>query len=195
MILPNATSRPFSNRLVFALVLLLTLATSSCNKNDGGGSAGASSGNGVDAIAGSGGDRDAVKAVSDELAKRWTKTSDGWISEFPSKVSLLTGQRSGPESYYRQIKALKFDLETNDLSESDKLNGVQFRGHCQFDPAPVRLYNDPNAFGGPTWSEWHPSNESAVVVKKNGKWDVVGEAGGWIVAGAAPAPGVVAQLK
>src|SRR5947207_14653854 len=59
------------------------------------------SGSGVDAPAGQG-DSEAVKAVCDELAKHWVKTGDGWVSEFPSQVSLATGKRAGPESYSRQ---------------------------------------------------------------------------------------------
>src|SRR5436309_2555419 len=40
------------------------------------------------------GDAEAVKALTDELKKHWLQTPDGWYSEYPSQVSLLTHQRA-----------------------------------------------------------------------------------------------------
>jgi hypothetical protein len=168
------------------------------SSSSGGGSPSAGSGSAAalsaDGIAGQG-DKEAVQAVCDELAKHWVKTPDGWVSEFPSQVSIATGKRAGPESYYRQIKALKFTLEAGEVSASDKLNGLSYRGTGQFETAPVRLYNDPNAFGQPRWSEWHDSNESVFVEKKNGKWNIAGTAGGWMVSGEKPSAAALAKIK
>jgi hypothetical protein len=205
-------STPNSRRLSLLAILasLMVLAVGGCKEKESGsqssgsssstsgGSSGASSGSGAvttaDGISGQG-DKEAVQAVCDELAKHWVKTPDGWVSEFPSQVSLATGKRAGPESYYRQIKALKFTLESGEVSESDKLNGVSYRGTGQFDTAPVRLFNDPNAFNQPRWSPWHDSNESVFVEKRNGKWNIAGTAGGWMVAGEKPSAAALAKIK
>ena len=128
--------------------------------------------------------------------KRWMATPDGLVSEFPSHVFLATGKRSDAESYYRQIKELKYEIETLEISDSDKLNGVQFRGYCHLKSSPMRLYNDPNSFGGKTWSQWKQSDEAtaiAAIIKKNGKWDFPTDS--FLVTGAKPSESTVAQLK
>jgi hypothetical protein len=203
-------STPISRRVSIAAILasLMVLGVGGCKEKESSSSSGSSSGSGsgsgsgstpaavtsADGISGQG-DKEAVQAVSDELAKHWVKTADGWVSEFPSQVSLATGKRAGPESYYRQLKALKFTLDAGEVSASDKLNGVSYRGTGQFETAPVRLYNDPNAFNQPRWSEWHDSNESVFVEKRNGKWRIEGTAGGWMVSGEKPAAAALAKIK
>jgi hypothetical protein len=137
---------------------------------------------------------EAVAALNEELARRWLRTPDGWISEYPAKTNVFTGERAGPESYYRQIKELKFNVEPNELSESDKLNGVQFMGLCKFTDAPMRIFGDPNAFGPPRWSEWKPSTEAVRVEKRGGHWLFAGVMG-YLVAGTKPSAGTVAQLR
>jgi hypothetical protein len=187
-----------------ALAVMFALMFSACSKSSdtsgssstGGppsASAANAAGDGTSAIAGQG-DADAVKAVSDELANHWLKTGDGWISEFPSQTYIATGKRASAESYYRQIKALKFYVDPGELSDSDKLNGVQFAGLCQFDHAPVRTFGDPNAFGPKRWSDWHESDESIRVQKKNGQWSFAGNLG-YILEGAKPSADIAAQLK
>ena len=203
----NSILNPQRLSIAAILASLMILGVSGCKEKEsassssstsGGSSSGASSGSGAvttaDGITGQG-EKEAVQAVCDELAKHWVKTPDGFVSEFPSQVSLGTGKRAGPESYYRQIKALKFSLESGEVSESDKLNGVTYRGTGQFETAPVRLFNDPNAFNQPRWSPWHDSNESVFVQKKNGKWNIEGTAGGWIVAGEKPSTAALAKIK
>jgi hypothetical protein len=190
------TTSPLKIAVALALLLTLCLSTA-CKKNDGssgssGGSANAGDSSGISGT----GDSDAVAASRDELAKHWVSTPDGWISEFPSKVFLATGKRSGPESYYRQIKELKFEVESRDLSDSDKLNGAQFRGYCTILSAPMRLYNDPNSFGGKTWSPWKQSDvaTSAFYIEKvKGQWKFNGDS--FAIGGTPPAPATISQLK
>ena len=140
------------------------------------------------------GDGEAVAFLRQELEKRWLKTPDGWLSEYPAKTYIATGQRAGPESFYRQIKELKFDVEPDDLTESDKLNGIQFRGECRFSHAPKRIYGDPNAFGPLRWSDWTPSNESVRVQKRNGQWSA-SDGLGYLMSGTKPGEGAVSQLR
>jgi hypothetical protein len=140
------------------------------------------------------GDAEAVKAMNEELAKRWTKTQDGWVSEYPSKTYIATGERAGPESFYRQIKELKFQVQPDEISEADKLNGFQFQGTCQFNPSSVRTYNDPNAFGPPRWSDWHTVQGTVHIDKRKGQWLFSGIQG-YLVNGTKPDAGTLSKLK
>lgn len=139
------------------------------------------------------GDAEAVMAMRQELSRHWVRLPEGWISEYPARIRIATGQRDGPESFYRQIKQLKFDVETREISESDKLNGITFRGSCQFTHAPVRIYGDPNAFGPPRWSDWGASDEAVQMEKRNGKWTFGGI--GYMVTGTQPSAATIATLK
>ena len=197
-------NRSRSTGMLLALLLgagLLVLSgCPSKDSSEGQSGAGKSSGSGSasnqnaasNAIVGEG-DGDAVKAVSEELAKHWLKTADGWSSEYPAKTYLATGQRAGPESFYRQLKQLKFGVDAEEISESDKLNGIQFRALCQFASTPKRIYGDPNAFGPPRWSDWQSSDESLRVEKRNGKW--IFGSGDFLLSGTKPSESTVGQLK
>jgi hypothetical protein len=176
------------NRVLSLTLILLLISPTGCKKSDdtassSGGSGGASANSG---------DPEAVKVVQDELDRHWVKAGDGWMSQFPAKTNVFTGQRAGPESMYRQVKELKFDLETSELSDSDKLNGVTFRGTCDFHSVPVRVYGDPSAFGPPAWGPWHPSIDNLTVQKVKGKWDVYGT--GWFNTGEKPPQAIVTKL-
>jgi hypothetical protein len=188
--------------------MVVLFAFTGCNKDSssssgGSGTASASSGSGgnggtasgPDVVSGTG-DPDAVKTVQAEIAKRWVYTPDGWLSEFPSHVYIATGKRADAESYYRQLKQLTFEITADDISDSDKLNGVQFRALCQFKTTPMRIYNDPNSFGGKAWSQWQDSQEFAEqfrVLKKSGQWSCTGDC--WLINGDKPGSSTIAQLK
>lgn len=142
------------------------------------------------------GDAEAVAAVRSEMMKRWVQTADGWISEFPSQVSLMTGQRAGPESYYRELKSLDFEVQTRDVSDADKLNGLTYRGYVELKSSPMRLFNDPNSFTPKQWSAWkqsEPAVSSFGVRKVKGRWAVYGD--GYPIMGAKPTSGTLGQLK
>ena len=150
---------------------------------------------GSNSISGTG-DADAVTAVRNELMKRWVQTSDGWVSEFPSQVTLMTHERAGPESYYRQLKSLDFEVQPRDVSDADKLNGLTYRGYVELKSAPMRVFNDPNSFSSKQWSPWRqsePAGSSFGIRKVNGQWAVYGD--GYPIMGAKPASGTLGQLK
>ena len=187
----------------FALILVTgLLLLAGCGKESqseisssahSGGASGSKAGN--EGISGDG-DAEAVAAVRNELLRRWALTSDGWISEFPSQVSLMTGKRAGPESYYRQLKSLDFEVQPRDVSDADKLNGLTYRGYVELKSSPMRLFNDPNSFTAKQWSPWkqsEPAVSSFGVRKVKGQWAVYGD--GYPIMGAKPASGTLAQLK
>lgn len=188
----------FSNARFVAILLISGLFFfGGCKKSSegGGGGSSSSSADAAGAISGTG-DIAAVSATRDEIAKRWVATPDGWVSEFPSHIMIGNGKRADAESYYRQIKELKFEIETREISESDKLNGIQFRGYCTLHTSPLRLYNDPNSFGGKKWSEWRGSDEATSIFpvqKKNGQWSFPGDS--FVITGEKPTPATMTQLK
>src|SRR5258708_10550705 len=139
------------------------------------------------------GAREAVKALCEELSRHWLMPPDGWVSEYPAKTYIASGQRAGPESFYRQIKELKFYIQPGQISESDKLNAIQFTGTCEFTNSPARVYGDPNAFGPPKWSDWKPSSETVRIEKRNGKWSFASVLG-YLTTGTKPADGTISRV-
>jgi hypothetical protein len=189
---------------IVVLILGWSLLAGCGKKDSGGSSTGGSSANGPSGEASAGapgtiggtGDPDAVNAANAEIAKHWVSTPDGWISEFPSHVYIATGKRSDAESYYRQLKELKYDIQPGELSDADKLNGLQFYGRCVNRASPMRVFNDPNEFIGKKWTEWKQSGEGMaafVVQKKNGQWICDGDS--YFVTGTKPSDSTVGQLK
>src|SRR5687767_3547001 len=90
-------------------IVLAGLALGGCEGDDSETGDGSSGGSGSSASSGGiagHGHGDAVKYLRDELDKRWLKSANGWISEYPSKTFIATGERAGPESFYREIKEL-----------------------------------------------------------------------------------------
>jgi len=188
-----------TSALILVTGLLLLAGCGKDSASDSHSSSQSSSGSaskvGNEAIAGMG-DAEAVAAVRSEMMKRWVQTPDGWISEFPSQVSLMTGQRAGPESYYRELKSLDFEVQPRDVSDADKLNGLTYRGYVELKSSPMRLFNDPNSFTAKQWSPWkqsEPAVSSFGVRKVKGQWAVYGD--GYPIMGAKPASGTLAQLK
>ena len=188
-----------TSALILVTGLLLLVGCGKDSASDSHSSSQSSSGSaskvGNEAIAGMG-DAEAVAAVRSELMKRWVQTSDGWVSEFPSHVSLMTGQRADAESYYRQLKSLDFEVQPRDVSDADKLNGLTYRGYVELKSAPMRLFNDPNSFSQRQWSPWkqsEPAGSSFGVRKVKGQWAVYGD--GYPIMGAKPTSGTLGQLK
>jgi len=108
------------------------------------------------------GNSEVVNLVRAELEKHWLKTSDGWISEFPSSVS--------SQVIFRQIKELKFEVSSDKLSEADKLNGIEFKGACRFQNSVSRSYD---SWGPAKWSDWRDDNlDGLPVLKEKGQWQL-----------------------
>jgi len=187
------------NWVAFVLFFGL-LCFGGCGKHDAGSGGDSSSADAGAAASGGGGplsgtgDPAAVKFLCDELRKHWVATPDGFTSEYPSHVYIATGLRADAESFYRQIKELKFVVETQDLDNADKLNGITYEGYCKFQSSPTRKFNDPNELIGKHWTPWAQSNEEAVrVEKKNGQWSA--HSNSYLVDGTQPTASTLAQLK
>jgi hypothetical protein len=125
--------------------------------------------------AASGAGREAGDAVMVEVRKHWSKGADGWITAYNS------GNSFAP-NYLRQLRDITVaGVETSELSEADKMNGVQWAGEVTFRKIPVREAGDPGPvssdFGGGVmrtkgrWSQWvDVTPERIQALKVNGKW-------------------------
>ena len=70
-------------------------------------------------------DRQAESAALAELQKQWVKGADGWTT------SVVSGSPYAPDRFLRQCRALEIkEMEPQDLTASDKLNGFEWVGRA-----------------------------------------------------------------
>src|ERR1700733_13503425 len=73
--------------------------------------------------------REAQHAAMAELQHHWLKGSDGWTT------AIVSGSPYAPDHFLRQCRALTIkEMEPQDLSDSDKLNGFEWVGGAPFQP-------------------------------------------------------------
>ena len=103
-------------------------------------------------------DREAQSAAMAELQRHWLKGADGWTT------AIVSGSPYAPDHFLRQCRALTIkEMEPQDLSESDKLNGFEWVGRANFQPTSCR-----EAGGQTTMVLDGMSN--VVVSKHSGQW-------------------------
>lgn len=75
----------------------------------------------------SGANGQAQSAAMAELQKHWVKRPDGWTT------AVVSGSAYAPEHYLRQCKDLTVqELKPAQVSEADKLNGIEWEGQATF---------------------------------------------------------------
>jgi len=139
------------------LALAMVLGLTGCGKSSSGGSDESSESSAHLTSA----DRDAQKAALAELQRHWLKRSDGWTT------AVISGSAYAPERFLRQCRALTVqELQPGQLSEADKLNGIEWEGQATFKPTSCReaggdggMVLDGMGSFGPTrqhgqWSPW-----------------------------------------
>ena len=167
-------------RAFFRIVvsLALTLGSHACKKAPSSEPAKSDAGSGaspaVPAI-----EREAQDAALAELGKHWTKGPDGWTTAITSGVSVA------PDHYLRQFRELTVHhVESADLSDSDRLNGLEWAGQVVFKSAPCREAGDQglvlegmvglniNRQRG-RWSQWADFQPNPIRLQKvKGQWQV-----------------------
>jgi len=187
--------------VLFSIALMLAIGFSGCKKSDTAGSGTSDSSSGAAGASGdSGGDAqvsglalEAQNAVMADLAKHWSQGPDGWTT------ALVGGSAYAPEHYLRQAKDLVVaSVNADDLSEADKLNGVQWSGSVMLKPLTMREVGDPamvaEGMSNPSaerqkgkWSVWVEYQTQSVNAQKvNGQWQI--SDGGTLRAGTIPTP-------
>jgi hypothetical protein len=103
-------------------------------------------------------DQQAERAALAELQKHWVKGADGWTT------AVVSGSPYAPDRFLRQCRALAIkELEPQDLSESDKLNGFEWVGRANLKPTSCR---EAGGQGGMVLD----GMSNAVVSKQRGRW-------------------------
>lgn len=121
--------RAFRSTPFVTLALATALSLTGCGKSSSGGSE-ESAGSSAHL---SRADREAQSAAVAELQRHWLQKPDGWTT------AIVSGSPYAPEHFLRQCRALTvLDLQPAELSEADKLNGVEWQGQATFKPTSCR---------------------------------------------------------
>jgi len=169
------------------LAVLATIAfgLSSCGKSESGGgtSGGAKQAPGMEGAA-----QDAALA---EVKKHWSKAADGWITARNSGTSFA------PVRFVREMRDLTVEgVRAADLSEADKMNGLEWAGEVSFKQSPCREAGDQgillDGLANVTvfrqhgrWTQWVDFQPERVQIQKaKGNWQVPQDT--WLLRGSIP---------
>ncbi len=118
-------------------------------------------------------DRAAADFVLSRINQHWIKGADGWTTRF--QVHNIFGEvlPGDPDVLFRQIRDLKFTIEPETVSETQRLNGADYRASVTFEKTSERFYRLVQTFEGPQgWSMWRDAFPSwgIAVERRNGQW-------------------------
>jgi hypothetical protein len=173
------------------VVSLLAIIFVGCTKSDSDSSG--SSGNSSGGAKISKAESEARDAAMTEVNKRWAKAADGWIT------AKFTGTSFAGEHYLREAREIAIEgVQVEDLTESDKLNGIEWAGKIQFKSTPCREAGDSGmvleGMGGlminrprGKWSQWLDMTPEAIrMLKVKGQWKAHEDT--WLLRGTMPTP-------
>ena len=118
-------------------------------------------------------DREAADFVRAQLAEHWAQGPDGWTTQY-QKLNVFGQPLEGvPDVLFHQYREFKFEIDPDPVSESQRLNGADYRANVLFSDTPERFYRTVQSFEGPVgWSPWRDSLPTLglAVERRNGKW-------------------------
>jgi hypothetical protein len=161
-------SNPYPRALALAAAALLALLGSACGGDDDGMVARA-----ADRSRLSGTDREAAGFVRSKLAEHWVAGDDGWTSEYQLKNLFGAVMPGEPDLKYHQYRKLEITVTPEALTESQKLNGADYRAVVNFEKTPERFFRRVDTFEGPRgWSAWRDGIPAVLVAveRRNGEW-------------------------
>lgn len=172
-------------------VMFLTIGCHKSSSTDNTGGAAQAAGTGTGAGQFTGVQHEAYDAAFAEIARHCVKGPDGWTT------ALTQGSPYAPDHFVRQYKDIVVDtIDGDDLTEADRLNGVEWNGRITFKPAPAREAGDPGmAFDGMAgvhrqkgrWSAWFDCTPTWMrLAKVKGKWQFKSDT--TLLHGTPPAP-------
>jgi hypothetical protein len=169
-------------RIGFCVFLLTAIALAACGKSAS--SAGASRQT-------SGLEKEAEEAALAQVRKHWNESGEGWVT-----VRTL-GSAYAPEHLLRQCRELSVEgVRSADLSESDRMNGLEWAGEVSFKKTPCREVGDPGIMLDGVmgtnivrqrgrWTQWVDFQPDAVRMQKvKGHWQVNEDT--WLLRGTLP---------
>jgi hypothetical protein len=90
---------------------------------------------------------EAIQFAQKQLAEKWSERGASWYSSEPS-IFVTHG------TLYIEARKVEPQVTPHELSEADKLNGVQWSGEVQYVFGTFREYDGGRA---KEWTEWQPS--------------------------------------
>ena len=121
-------------------------------------------------------DRAAADFVRSKIEEHWTKNDDGWTTQYQAmNVFGQVVEGVVPDILFRQYRQFNYTVAPEELTESMKLNGTDYRASVPFETTPERLYRPEEMFDGPQgWSNWRDGfpTFALAVERRNGKWIV-----------------------
>lgn len=117
-------------------------------------------------------DLEARAFVQATLEEHWTQGADGWTTQFQQRT--ITGQilPGLPDKPFRQLRKLEFTLTPESLSETQKLNGADYRAGVTFATTSERFFNRVRSWDGVQgWTQWGEARPGSIAVeRRNGEW-------------------------
>lgn len=150
-----------TNTLTRMLLATASLALAFGSLGCGGSTSGSSFGSAGSSGILSSADREARNAAMIELQRHFSKGADGWTA------AVMTGNAYAPDHFLRQYKELTIaNVESQELSQSDHLNGFEWSGVATFKPTVCR-----EAGGFPTYVlDGMADGRQAYAEKEPGRW-------------------------
>jgi hypothetical protein len=110
-----------------------------------------------------------AKTEAETLAKEWVNArflrhKGSWYTIFPS-------------GFMHQFKNVRYDVDSDELSEADKLNSIEWKGSICYTCGVRRSYYARDHFGKKKdWQEWENCSYEPIIafilVKKVGSWQL-----------------------
>lgn len=124
-------------------------------------------------------EQQASDAAMAELSRHYAKGPDGWTT------AITSGSPYAPDHFLRQFRDLRVHgVESNELSDSDRLNGFEWAGKVHIEQTSCREKGDHGIVldgladqmvsrNPGRWSQWLDFKPEALRVQKfKGKWQV-----------------------
>jgi hypothetical protein len=110
--------------------------------------------------------------VRANVGSHWLKNANGWTTRLEMRT--MTGDVvPNVIAGYLQYRDLTFTIEPEELSEAQRLDGVEYQGKVKFEQAPVRFFRAFESYNRPKgWSEWTENGfvPPFAVERKKGQW-------------------------
>lgn len=116
--------------------------------------------------------RVAADFVRANVGSHWLKTANGWTTRLEMRT--MTGDVvPNVIAGYLQYRDLAFTIEPEELSDAQRVDGVEYHGKVKFEQAPVRFFRAFESYNRPKgWSEWSDIGfiPPFAVERKKGQW-------------------------
>ena len=117
-------------------------------------------------------DLEAKAFIEGKILEHWVQGPDGWTTEFPLRNMLGQVMPGSPDTPYRQLRDIRFALAAEPLTETQKLNGADYRAAATFESTSERFFHRVEDWQGiQGWSPWSEAYLGTVAVeRRNGQW-------------------------